>query len=143
MRIGELAVRAAVNIQTVRYYERRGILGTPRRTENGHRIYDAESVRVLQFIKRAQALGFSLAEITGLLRLRRLTSPRPATQRLAMRRLEDIDSRIAQLTAMRGALAALVDTCRHGLPGACPILEALETGSGKLVPTPAARGGRS
>ncbi len=142
MRIGELAGRAGVNIQTVRYYERRGILGRPRRTESGHRRYDDDTVRVVRFIKRAQALGFSLAEVTELLALRRVTAPRPRAQRLTETRIADIDLRIARLTAMRHALAGLLENCRHGRPGGCPILEALETDHSQAGPQVASAGGR-
>lgn len=143
MRIGELAGQAGVNIQTVRYYERRGILGEPRRADSGHRVYDDEAVRVLRFIKGAQSLGFTLAEIDELLGLRRTTAPRPRTRKLAEKRIADIDERIAQLKGMRAALAELLEHCLAGRPGACPILEGFEQGRSHCAPPKRAKGGRS
>lgn len=134
MRIGELASAAGVNIQTVRYYKRRGILAEPERTDNGHRHYGEESIRLVRFVKRAQALGFSLDEITALLELRHTTAPRPRVQRLTAERITVIESKITQLEAMRAALSKLLASCRHGRPGACPIIEALEKSA--LVPNP-------
>jgi MerR family mercuric resistance operon transcriptional regulator len=124
MRIGELATAAGVNIQTVRYYERRGILAKAERSESGHRLYD-ESIHVVRFVKRAQALGFSLDEISVPLDLRQIKSPRARMQELTAERIDAIEDKIAQLQAMRKALATLFDSCRHGRAGACPILEAL------------------
>lgn len=130
MRIGELATVAGVNIQTVRYYERRGILDEPERTESGQRLYDEESIRLVRFVKRAQALGFSLDEIAVLLGLRHVTSPRPRVRRVTAERIRVIEEKIAQLQAMKHALSTLLESCRHGRPGVCPILEALsENGS--------------
>ncbi len=126
MRIGELAIAAGVNIQTVRYYERRGILAEPERTDNGHRHYGDESIRLVRFVKRAQALGFSLDEVAALLDLRHATASRPRVQRLTAERLAVIETKITQLEAMRTALSKLLASCRHGRPGACPIIEALE-----------------
>ena len=125
MRIGELADAAGVNIQTVRYYERRGILAKPERTDSGHRLYDEESIRLVRFVKRAQALGFSLDEIAGLLELRSIKSARPRIQALTTERIQAIEAKITQLEAMKKALTILLDSCRRGRAEACPILEAL------------------
>jgi Hg(II)-responsive transcriptional regulator len=128
MRIGEVAARAGVKIQTLRYYERRGLLEEPRRTSSGYRQYSAETVRVLRFIKRAQELGFTLAEIQDLLRLREdRESNRAEVQAVARTKVEDIEGRIRSLQAMRRALGVLVDCCGNETsPRECPILEALE-----------------
>lgn len=134
MRIGELATAAGVNIQTVRYYERRGILAEPGRTENGHRHYGDESIRLVRFVKRAQALGFSLDEIVALLDLRHATAPRPRVQRLTAERIAVIETKISQLEAMRAALAKLLASCRHGRPGVCPILESLDDDQDLVTP---------
>jgi DNA-binding transcriptional MerR regulator len=127
MRIGEIAREAGVNIQTLRYYERRGLLEAPRRTPSGYRSYAAETIRVVRFVKRAQGLGFSLAEIGELLRPRggRARS-RERVRAQASARLRDIDEKLRCLAAMRAALAALVESCRCGGVPECPILEALE-----------------
>ncbi|MFN8586164.1 MAG: MerR family transcriptional regulator [Candidatus Eisenbacteria bacterium] len=143
MRIGELAGRANVNIQTIRYYERRGILGEPHRTDSGHRVYDDEALRVLRFIKGAQSLGFTLAEVDELLGLRGTNAPRPRTRKLTEARIADIDTRIAQLQAMRGALSELLDHCLAGRPGACPILEAFEHDHSRCGTPRRVKGGRS
>src|ERR671919_881382 len=105
MRVGEVAAEAGVNIQTLRYYERRGLLEEPRRTPSGYRQYSAETVRVVRFIKRAQELGFTLAEIQDLLRLREdRESSRAEVQAVARTKMEDIEGRIQSLRAMRRAL---------------------------------------
>lgn len=127
MQTGEVAARAGVNIQTLRYYERRGLLGRPPRTSSGYRRYSDEAVRIVRFVKRAQELGFTLDEAEQLLRLRHVTvSRRPSVRALAVAKLADIDTRIAQLTAMRAALKTTLSACCGDGPLECPILEALE-----------------
>ena len=125
--IGEVAARAGVNIQTLRYYERQGILPKPKRTSSGYRQYAQEAVRIVRFIKRAQDLGFTLAEIQEVLRLRQ-ARPRPGGPVLAVteEKIRDIDEKIRNLQAMRTALAKLADSCRCASSELeCPILEAL------------------
>lgn len=127
MRTGEVAACAAVNIQTLRYYERRGLLGRPPRTPSGYRRYSDEAVRIVRFVKRAQDLGFSLGEVEQLLRLRRVSGlRRMSVQGLARAKLADIDRKIGQLQAMRVALEHLLTTCCDDGATGCPILEALE-----------------
>jgi DNA-binding transcriptional MerR regulator len=112
LKIGDVARLAAVSIDAVRFYEREGLLGRVRRTPAGQRQYDDESVRRLAFVRRATALGFSLAEVKGLLTLR--VSSRVPCDRVrerALASLADIDRRIAELQAIRGALARLADGC--------------------------------
>ena len=125
MWIGEAAAHAGVNVQTIRYYERRGLLPVPARGAGGYRQLPEESVRVIRFIKRAQDLGFSLDEVAELLRLRR-SKDRAKAQAVARKRLVQIDQKVAELSAMREALRHLVHTCRRGATPSCPILEALE-----------------
>jgi len=128
LRIGAVAQGAGVNIQTLRYYERRGLLKVPERTPSGYREYPAEAVRLVRFIKRAQDLGFALKEIAELIALRNAAGRRRENVRvLAEAKMRDIDKKLGQLHAMRGALSTLVETCdcRDGKP-ACPILEALD-----------------
>ena len=129
MWISEAAGQAGVNVQTLRYYERRGLLPKPPRRTSGYRDYRDDSVRTVRFIKRAQELGFSLDEVEELLALRR-QSPRNR-QRLrsvAERRIQQIERKITELERMRVALQTLVKSCEAGTTLACPIIEALDTG---------------
>ena len=127
--IGELARRAGVNVQTIRYYERRGLLPEPRRTESNYRTYLGDTVRRVRFIKRAQQLGFALKEIQELLSLR--ASPRSrcaAVRRRSQAKLADINEKIRSLEGMRGALSKLVRACSgHGPINECPILDSLDS----------------
>jgi Cu(I)-responsive transcriptional regulator len=126
MWIGEAAEQAGVNVQTLRYYERRGLLPRPPRRTSGYREFPDEAVRIVQFIKRAQDLGFSLDDVEELLRLRRNSNRNRARIRsLATRRIEDIERRITELERMRQALKSLVHACHEGTSLDCPIIEAL------------------
>lgn len=126
--IGEVAKRSGVGIETVRYYEREGLLSEPERKASGYRQYDPEAVRLLKFIRRAKQLGFTLKEIKSLLTLRETKSATRADVReQAQAKLADIDEKIRDLSNMRSALQTLVDTCHgHGPATNCPILEALD-----------------
>ena len=127
MRIGELAAQAGVHVETLRYYERRGLLRKPARLPSGYRSYPPEALRVVRFIKQAQGLGFSLEDIARLLRLaaREPVSCR-AVQSLARKKLEEIDRKLALLSAMRGAVVRLLETCdRPRARRECPLLRAL------------------
>jgi len=128
MRIGEVAAAAGVNLETLRYYERRGLIQEPPRTPAGHRAYPVGTVRLIRFIKRAQELGFTLEEVDQLLTLReRRGRKRSEVQILAAAKLGDIEGKIRRLEAMRRALKTLLDTCAcAGSPPECPILEALD-----------------
>jgi redox-sensitive transcriptional activator SoxR len=109
MRVGEVAERAGVNVETLRYYERRGLLPAPERTPSGHRRYDEETVRFLGAIKEAQAVGFTLAEIAEYLRAaRRSGAPSEALRVRMATKIDEIDGRIAALRRMRGELARVV-----------------------------------
>ena len=109
MRVGEVAERAGVNVETLRYYERRGLLPAPERTPSGHRRYDEETVRFLRAIKEAQAVGFTLAEIAEYLRAaRRSGSPSEALRVRMAAKIDQIDARIAALRRMRDELARVV-----------------------------------
>ena len=127
MWISEAAALAGVNVQTIRYYERRGLLPPPVRRPSGYRELPDEAVRVVRFIKRAQDLGFTLDEVGELLRLRR-SRDRGKARAVANRRLKQIEQKLTELSAMREALTHLVHTCREGATPDCPILEALESG---------------
>lgn len=126
--IGGLSQQADVHIETIRYYERRGLLPAPPRTEAGYRQYDAESVTRLHFIKEAQALGFTLEEIQGLLALRvdKETTCEDVRRR-AEHKVADIEAKISALQQMHSALQEMIAACAQGGPsGECPLLETLE-----------------
>lgn len=109
MRVGEVAQRAGVNVETLRYYERRGLLPVPERTPSGHRRYDEETVRLLGAIKEAQAVGFTLAEIEEVMRAaRRWSIPSEALRVRMATKIDQIDARIAGLQRMREELARVV-----------------------------------
>ena len=126
--IGEVARAAEVNVQTLRYYERRGLLETPERTGAGRRRYAEETIRLIRFIKRAQELGFTLAEIKELIGLRQSRGrDRSKVRRLAADKLGNVEEKIRRLSAIRRAIMKLVESC-DCQEGAieCPILEALD-----------------
>ncbi len=126
--IGKVAVEGGVKVQTIRYYERRGLLPKPARTAAGYRKYSEEAVRRLRFIKQAQALGFSLNEIEDLLSLRM----QPGTtcgdiRQRARQKIATVNDKIADLQRILDALNKLAAACRgKGPTSACPILETLE-----------------
>jgi len=128
LRIGDVAAKAGVNVETLRYYERRGILRSPKRSSGGYREYPTDTVRLIRFIKRAQELGFTLDEIEDLIALRQTPSKRRNKVReLAAAKLRAIDEKIARLDAMRDALSPLLEECACGAETVtCPILEALD-----------------
>jgi Hg(II)-responsive transcriptional regulator len=126
MRTGEVAAEAGVNVETLRYYERRGILSKPQRTPSGYRQYPDEAVRVIRFVKRAQDLGFTLQEIEELLRLRENKRANCAAVRAAAEtKIADVEARIASLRSMKRALGVLVAACADGRALTCPVLESL------------------
>jgi len=128
MRIGQVASQAGVNIDTLRYYERRGILDEPARRPSGYREYPADTVRIIRFIRRAQDLGFTLTEIEELLELRDARAgSRSQVRKLADAKLRSVDGKLSALQAMRSALYSLLQscTCSEGKPS-CPILDALD-----------------
>ena len=127
MWITDAARQAGVNVQTVRFYERRGLLGAASRSEAGYRQFTAETVKLLRFIKRAQSLGFSLDEVRALLELRQAPrSGRARAKRMADEKIADIDRKLADLQRMRDALATLSRSCAHSGRPDCPSLEAME-----------------
>jgi MerR family mercuric resistance operon transcriptional regulator len=125
--IGELASQAQVNIETLRYYERRGLLPAPPRSESNYRLYPDETVKVVRFIKRSQELGFSLREIEELLSLRTVSEAQCAdVRRLAEAKIDDIDCKISALQGIRAALMELLAGCLKEAPiQECPIIEAI------------------
>lgn len=126
--IGRLAKEAGVNLETVRFYERRGLLPRPPRSASGYRHFPADTARRLRFIRRAQELGFSLKEIGELLSLRvsrRTTSA--AIRARAEAKIADIEAKIRTLESMKRTLQKLTKVCDGCAPVAkCPILESLD-----------------
>ena len=124
--IGALATQTELSVDTLRYYEKIGLLqDIPR--QNGQRRYTRHHLEQLLFIRRAQAMDFSLAEIDQLIRLRRdPVGSRDEVRELAEEKLEAINQRIEALTKLQQELGGLVQQCKHGGPGACPIIKGLE-----------------
>ncbi|HEX4225701.1 MAG TPA: MerR family DNA-binding protein [Pseudonocardiaceae bacterium] len=128
MRTSQVAERAGVNVQTLRYYQRRGLLASPPRTETGYRQWGSDAVRIVRFVKQAQELGFSLAEIDILLRL---AGGGPdscdASRELAAAKIAQLDAKIAALQSMRVSLAQLASTCDRPRPERdCSLLHGLQ-----------------
>ncbi len=130
MKIGQVAAGAGVNIQTVRYYERRGLLPKVPRTASGYRTYDPEAVARLRFIKRAQDLGFSLKEIAELLELRvEHGTSCAAVETKAKDRIAMVEKKIGELERMKTVLVELSRACDLREPTSdCPILASLSEG---------------
>lgn len=124
MTIGRLAKAAGVHLETIRYYQRRGLVDEPRRPAGGVRRYGEEAVARLRFIRRAQDVGFSLDEVKVLLRLERAPGCRDA-RALAAARLAAVDKRIADLQRMKKTLLRLVSQCDTGRERNCPIIASL------------------
>lgn len=122
--IGAAAKRAGMGIDTVRYYERSGLIKPQTRLESGYRKYSEAEVSRLRFIKRAQTLGFTLKEIGELLKLSAQKDV-ARVKKSAQAKLLDVESRIASLQQIRDGLSALIEACPgHGRPEDCPILAA-------------------
>jgi DNA-binding transcriptional MerR regulator len=131
MKVSELAQAAGVTAETVRHYVREGLLAAERDPDNGYRVFHAEALARLQFLRRARALGFSIPEIRVILGdAQRGASPCPHVRQFAQAHLEELDVRIEELTARRRRLSALIETW-SGLPDGvpngdqlCPLIEA-------------------
>lgn len=126
--IGQVAGRAEVGVETVRFYEREGLLEEPRRKASGYRQFDEQAVDRIRFIRRAKELGFTLKEIKELLDMRvEPTSTCADVKRRAEAKIEDVEERIRSLQKMKRALVKITKQCRgDGPAGECPILDALE-----------------
>ena len=127
MNIGQLSRRTGVPIDTVRYYERQGLLPPPERRASGYRQYGQPDIARLRFIRRAKELGFSLQDIHDLLRLSsQADADRSEVRALAQQRLTDIERKLRELEAMRATLAHLVGQCSgQGSLEGCPIIDTL------------------
>jgi len=127
MKIGQLAREAGVPIDTVRYYERNGLLPEPQRQPSGYRAYQPGDVQRLRFVRRAKALGFTLVEIRDLLALSdHREEDMGSLREVAKAKVTEIDDRLAELTRVRAGLQALLDACPgHGELHRCPIITAL------------------
>jgi len=118
--VGKLAAAGGVGVETIRFYQRRGLLETPSR-DDGIRRYGSEDVRRLRFIRQAQSAGFTLEEIRELIALD-AGEDRARARELARARIEALSEKIAELEQAREALRRLAKECGSGRPGACPIL---------------------
>ena len=128
LKTGELAKKAGVNVETLRFYEREGLLPEPPRRESGYREYPPDTVQRIRFIQRAKELGFTLREIKGLLQLR--VDPETACAEVkeqAAEKIADVKQKISDLKRIERALNNLMNTCRGSGPiDDCPILKHLE-----------------
>jgi MerR family mercuric resistance operon transcriptional regulator len=126
--IGRLAALSRVNLETIRYYERIGLMPEPGRSGGGHRLYEDEHRRRLSFIRRARELGFRIEEIRALLDLAQPQRRSCADVRaVAVQHLEDVRAKIVDLARLEAALAATVNRCStNGAAPSCPVLEVLE-----------------
>ena len=114
LKVGQAARAAGTSVQTLHYYERRGLIAAPPRTAAGYRVYEPSTVATLRAIKQAQTLGFSLREIQQLMALRERDHAPAELRELTQRKLEQIDEKIALLRRMRDALRETAEACRCG-----------------------------
>jgi MerR family mercuric resistance operon transcriptional regulator len=144
LQIGELARRTGCNIETIRFYEKTGVLAHPVRTEGGVRLYHTKDVQRLSFIRRARELGFSLDEVRAMLRLSdEQGQPCADIRNVAAAHLADVQSKIADLRAMEAALEILISRCAEGKPSGCPLIETfvnMDHGQRIRLPANGARG---
>jgi MerR family transcriptional regulator, copper efflux regulator len=133
MTIGELAETAGVGVETIRFYERKKLIAQPKRPRSGFRRYDEDTARRIRFIRQAQELGFTLAEVNQLLELR--LDPRRSCADVkseAELKIADIDEKIVALGLMRSALVEITRSCSgEGPTSECPILDSIETAATK------------
>ena len=123
--IGRVATLAGVTVETVRYYQRRGLVTTPPKPQRGQRRYNATIVQRIRFIRRAQALGFTLEEAANLLRLE-VPGACAATRALAAHKVALIESKLHDLTVLHGVLSSLISQCAAGeLVQGCPVIQAI------------------
>ena len=126
--IGRLAKAAGVNVETIRYYQRRGLIAEPHKPLGGHRRYPQVVMEQIAFVRRAQQLGFSLAEVKSLMDLSDGRNLK-ATRIIAEKKHANLELHIEQLSHMRRRLKSLIDKSRKAVKGRCPIIEALSSDS--------------
>lgn len=126
IQIGTLAKRTGTNIETIRFYEKIGVLAEPPRTDSGRRLYDERQVERLAFIRRTRALGFSLDEVRALLGLAESSDVDCSEVKgMAARHLDEVTAKIADLRAMQSALTRLIAQCDAGDQSGCPMIATL------------------
>jgi MerR family transcriptional regulator, mercuric resistance operon regulatory protein len=125
--IGELSRRTGVNIETIRYFERVGLISSPSRTEGGHRVYDQDHLRALGFIRRARELGFTPEEVRGILKL---GGPADAccdeVREIASKHLQTVRSKMADLARLERLLASTLDRCSGDHAPQCAVIDMIE-----------------
>ena len=129
MRIGKVAKQVGITVETIRFYEKRGLIEPPRRNESGYRDYPEDVVKLVSFIKRAKELGFSLKEIKNLMSLRFTPGTTCSeVKKQTIEKIADIDRKVDDLLKIKGALTELVSVCPgQGPLSHCTIMEALES----------------
>jgi Hg(II)-responsive transcriptional regulator len=130
MKIGTVARKAGFSVDTVRYYERRGLINPATRSASGYRQYSTEDIRRLRFIQHAKELGFTLEEIRQLLALRSGGSDCTRVRQIAEIKAAEIRKRIEKLSTMHDVLLELASQCDEGSDDDCPILKSLESNDG-------------
>lgn len=129
---GELASRTGVNGETIRYFERVGLIAAPSRTAGGHRIYDEEHVRALGFIRRARELGFTPDEVRAIVHLGDSSTASCGEVRdIAQRHLDHVRIKIADLVSIERLLASTIERCSGGRGPACPVVDLIEDGGAR------------
>ena len=131
MKIGQVAQVTGLNVQSIRFYEREGLLPSVDRSNAGYRMYQKDSIQRIRFIKHAQEVGFSLKEISELLSLK--VNPDGSchmVQQIVVEKLQQLEERLESIVRMKQTLANMMELCEEGLPSrVCPILEALDSES--------------
>lgn len=123
--IGRLSKESGVNIETIRYYERAGILARPPRSPGGRRIYDEGAVERLRFVRRVRELGFTLGEVRTLLAMADRRGACPDVRALALRHLADVRAKMADLRRLERTLARSVEACARNRSPVCPLIQSL------------------
>jgi MerR family Zn(II)-responsive transcriptional regulator of zntA len=133
IRIGELAERCEVSRDTLRFYEREGLLSPPRRTSSGYRAYTEDDASRVVFIREAQSLGLTLDDIRELIRLETLHTPEECERvaQLLRERIQTLDKRLADMRALRRRLASSLERCTEKRGDCCPVVAELSTASGR------------